>query len=200
MKRRSDCPPEIELREFACRAGERDSWRSAHKLWWPAREDAAVWGKFAKQASSGRYTFSSVNQPDWHFGETLVAWHLESDGYVCWTGARIFRKPKRALGKRAAQTELVECLLRQTTGIIPQVEYEKKYFSPEALRLKSIDVVGFHFGRRQWVFAEVKRGDRVHSEQAAALLFLQELFPETATVFVAWVRERKAGTRRRRCQ
>jgi hypothetical protein len=191
LKRRSDVPTDIEIREFTCRQAERDAWVSAHKLWWPARKDAAVWGKFSNQAASGRFTFSSVNQPSRHFGETLVAWHLERDGYVCWTGARILRKPDRALGKRAAQTEWVDCLLRQTTGVIPQVEYKKRYFSPEALRLKSIDVVGFHFGRRQWVFSEVKRRDRVHSEQSAALRFLRDLFPKTvATVFVAWVRER----------
>lgn len=61
-----------------------------------------------------------------------MARHMESEGYVCWTGARIFREPERRLGKRAAQTEIVDALLKETTGIVPQHEYEKKYFSAEA--------------------------------------------------------------------
>jgi hypothetical protein len=196
MRGRRELPSEIEIREFRCRPTDRALWKSAHHSWWPERRDVSVWGRFANQAACGRYTFSSVNQPDRHFAETLVAWHLEREGYVCWTGARIFREPNRRLGKRAAQTELVDCLLQKTTRTVPQREYEKKYFSKQALRLKSVDIVGFHFGRCHWVFCEVKRHDSVHPQQAAALRFLQGLFPKAvATVFVAWVRETDGRTR-----
>jgi hypothetical protein len=58
--------------------------------------------------------------------------------------------------------------------------------------LKSIDLVGFHFGRNHWVFAEVKKeGDRLHPEQKGALLFLRQLCPmQRADVFLARVRKR----------
>lgn len=193
MRGRRHIPSAIAVREFPYSPDERTLWQAAHGRWWPQRENPSVWGRFAQQAASGRYTFSGVNQPERHFAETLVAWHLEQDGYVCWTGARILRKPGRGLGRRAPQTDVVDSLLKQFTGTVPQQEYEKRYFSAEAVRLKTLDVVGFHFGRRHLVFSEVKRHDSVHPEQAAALTFLQELYPEpSATVFVAWVRERGA--------
>lgn len=191
MRGRRHIPEGIPVRKFSCLAGDRESWQASHALWWPKRDDPLVWGRFASQATSGRYTFSGVNQPDRHFGETLVAWHFEEAGYVCWTGARVFREPQRKLGKRAAQTELVDCLLRETTGTVPQEEYAKKYSSADALRLKSVDIVGFHFGCRRWVFVEVKRHDAVHPEQGAALRFLRGLFPEAvADVCVASVTEK----------
>ena len=71
-----------------------------------------MWGRFATQASSGRYTFSQVNQPNRHFAETLVGSILEADGYVCWTAARILRKPSHAIGGfRGFNTRLIEALL-----------------------------------------------------------------------------------------
>ena len=117
---------------------------------------------------------------------------MEVRGYVCWTNARIFRKPNRPLGSPySLQTRLLEALLRETLGFVPQVEYEKKYVA-DGLRLKSIDVAGFHCGRDHWVFAEVKRdSDRPHPEQKGALSFLRHLCaPERADVFLARVRLR----------
>jgi hypothetical protein len=82
----------------------------------------------------------------------------------------------------------VESLIRETIGLVPQLEYEKRYV-PDGLRLKNPDLVGFHFGHSHWVFAEVKKDrDPLHTEQRAALLFLRELFPnDLADVFVASV-------------
>lgn len=120
---------------------------------------------------------------------TLVAREYERKGYVCSTLVRLFRKPGRGShGTYGVQTRLVEALLSESTGVVPQAKYLKRYAS--GLRLKNPDLVGFHFGLNRWVFSEVKREhDRLHPQQTAALLFLREVLPpERAEVFVAEVR------------
>ena len=77
MKNRS--PSGVKYRRFTYRQREFDAWVSAHGRWWPKRKDPSVWGPFAAHAESGRYTFSHVNQPNCHFGETLVASILEQE-------------------------------------------------------------------------------------------------------------------------
>lgn len=139
--------------------------------------------------------FSNRNQPRGHFGETFVGRHFERRGHVCWTNVRIFRQPHGHLtGQHAVQTRLVEALLRESAGIVPQKKYEQRYDA--GTRLKRIDLVGYHFGRNHWIFSEVKKDrDAFHPEQQAALVFLRGLFSnQQADVFVASVQVRsKAG-------
>ena len=129
-----------------------------------------MWGRFATQAASGRYTFSQVNQPNRHFAETLVGSILEGDGYVCWTAARILRTPGRTIGGfRGFNTRLLEALLEGSVGFAPQRLYEREYQSCE-LRLKTVDVIGYHCRRNHWVFAEVKKDrDPLHAEHEESL-------------------------------
>jgi hypothetical protein len=137
----------IQSRSFPYLQRDFEAWTSAHARWWPKREDASVWGPFAKQAASGRYTFSQVNQPNRHFGETLVGSILEAEGYVCWTAARILRKPGRPIGGFCGfNTRLIEALLEASVGFIPQERYEKEYHA-HGLKLKTIDVIGYHCRR-----------------------------------------------------
>ncbi len=192
MQGQADLVSALEVREFRYRSYHLQSWIDAHEKWWPKCEDPSVWGCFAAQAKSGRYSFSNRNQARRHFAETWVGRQLERCGYICWTNAKILRKPSRSLhGQYASQTRFVEALLRESLGIVPQVEYEKRYLS-SGVRLKNVDIVGFHCGRDHWVFTEVKKDrDRLHPEQRAALLFLRELFPTSrADVFVAAVQTR----------
>jgi hypothetical protein len=180
----------VQERTFTCRQSDFDTWVSAHAQWWPNRDDPSVWGRFATQASSGRYTFSQVNQPNRHFAETLVGSILEADGYVCWTAARILRKPSHAIGGfRGSNTRLIEALLESSVGFAPQRLYEREYKSCD-LRLKTVDVIGYHCRRNHWVFAEVKKDhDQLHIEQEQGLRFLRGLFPAaSADVFVALVK------------
>jgi hypothetical protein len=88
------------------------------------------------------------------------------------------------------QTRLVEALLRESTGVVPQIEYVKQY--EKGLRLKNPDVVGYHFGLNRWMFSEVKREhDPLHPHQAAALRFLCDVLPQGGSeIFVADVRAR----------
>ena len=182
----------MEIREFWYEPYHFELWVNAHKEWWPKCEDASVWGRFAAQAQCGRYSFSARNQQRRHFAETWVGRELEQCGYICWANAKIFRKPGRSLhGQYARQTRFVETLLRESLGVVPQVEYKTQYVS-SGRRLKGIDIVGFHCGRDHWVFSEVKKDrDRLHPEQKAALVFLRELFPAArADVFVSSVQAR----------
>lgn len=190
MKRTSNFV--VETRTFLYRQPEFDAWVSAHRLWWPERKDLSVWGPFSPQAASGRYTFSHVNQPHRHFAETLVGAHLERDGYVCWTSAKVLRKPDRAIGGfRGHNTRLIDALLRSSLGLVPQELYEHEYHSI-GLRLKTVDLVGFNCRRNHWVFAEVKKDrDPLHPEQEAGLRFLRRILPAaSADVYVALVRRR----------
>ncbi len=178
-------------RTILYRQREFDAWVSAHARWWPQREDPSVWGRFAAQAASGRYTFSHVNQPHRHFSETLVGAHLERDGYVCWTNARVLRKPGRAIGSyRGHNTRLIDALLRSSLGLVPQELYEREY--AKGLRLKTVDVVGFNCRRNHWVFVEAKKDhDSLHPEQEAGLRFLRRVLPVGgADVYVARVQRR----------
>ena len=180
----------VQSHIFTYRQSDFDTWLSAHARWWPKRDDPSVWGQFATQASSGRYTFSQVNQPNRHFAETLVGSILEGDGYVCWTAARILRKPGSAIGGfRGFNTRLIEALLDGSVGFVPQRLYEQAYQSCD-LRLKTVDVIGYHCRRNHWVFAEVKKDrDPLHTEQEQGLRFLRSLFPAAnAEVFVALVK------------
>lgn len=180
----------IQSRTFTYRQRQFDAWVSAHERWWPKRDDPSVWGPFAKQAASGRYTFSQVNQPNRHFAETLVASILEAEGYVCWTSIRILRKPGRAIGGfRGLNTRIVEALLESSVGVVPQQVYEREH-QTRGLLLKSMDVIGYHCRRNHWVFAEAKKDrDPLHVEQEEGLRFLRRLFPvASADVFVALVR------------
>jgi hypothetical protein len=182
--------PTIETRHVLYQQSEFDGWVAAHAQWWPKRLDPSVWGRFASQAACGRYTFSHVNQPHWHFAETLVASGLERDGYVCWTSAKVLRKPQRAVkGFRGVNTRLVDALLESSVGIVPQCVYESEYGS--GLRVKNVDVVGFNCRKNHWVFAEAKRDhDPLHPEQEEGLRFLRRLLPpERAEVYVALVRQ-----------
>jgi hypothetical protein len=179
----------VQSRRFWYSQQEFVAWVSAHDGWWPRQENPSVWGRFAPQAASGRYTFSHVNQPHRHFAETLVGFTLEQRGYVCWTCTKIFRPPERALGGfRGVHTRLVEALLFSSIGVIPQEQYEQEQCTIRR-RLKAIDLVGFHCRRNHWVFAEVKKDrDPLHPGQEEALRFLRRLVPrERADVFVASV-------------
>lgn len=179
----------VETRMFSYNPVQFIAWRSAHARWWPRRKDPAVWGQFGAKAAGGRCTFSQVNQPDRHFAETLVASIFEQQGYVCWTCAKVFREPGRAVrGFRGLNTRLVEALLSSSLGLVPQERYEAEYMG--GLRLKNVDVVGFHARRNHWLFAEAKKdSDRLLSEQEAALRFLQRILPfGSADAFVALVR------------
>lgn len=190
MKRAADQSSNFETRQFWYRPGDYQSWIKAHASW-SQRKDASAWGCFASQAASGRYMFSNRNQPKSHFGETFVGWHFEQRGYVCWTNVRIFRQPRgRLTGQHAVQTRLVEALLQESAGIVPQEKYEQAYET--GMRLKRIDLVGFHFGRNHWIFSEVKKDhDTLHPEQQAALVFLRGLFShQQADVFIASVQVR----------
>ena len=185
--RRDNLPADIEIREFWHDPKDYLSWIDARKRYRPEIGNFSVWGSFANLAASGRFTFSRVDQAQRHFGETLVAWHIEQQGYVCWTYVWLFRNPGRALGKRAPNTQLINCILRETVGLVPQAEYENRYRL--GFKVKTIDVVGFHFGKIRWAFSEVKRRDRLHADQLAGLRFLKELIPE-ADVFIGLVQER----------
>src|SRR5437667_12381106 len=101
------CPDDLECREFLFDAKEREAWRTR-------RGGSSSWERFATLAGSGRFTFSHVNQPSRHFGETFVSWHLEQQGYVCWTYLKIFRPPGQVLKARAPYTTAVENLLLET--------------------------------------------------------------------------------------
>ena len=182
--------PDVILRRFTYRQRQFEAWVSAHGLWWPQRNDPSVWGQFSTHAASGRYTFSQVNQPNRHFAETLVGSILEREGYVCWTYARILRKPGRALGGiRGLNTRLIEALMERSVGFVPQQLYEKEYHA-RGLRLKTMDVIGYHCRRNHWVFAEAKKDrDPLHAEQEEGLRFLRRAFPTAkADVFVALVK------------
>jgi hypothetical protein len=190
----------FQSRTFTYRQPQFDAWMDAHEHWWPKRDDPSVWGPFAKQAASGRYTFSQVNQPNRHFAETLVASILEAEGYVCWTSVRILRKPGRAIGGfRGLNTRIVEALLENSVGVVPQKVYEREH-QTRGLRLKAIDVIGYHCRRNHWVFAEAKKDrDPLHVEQKEALRFLRRLFPvASADVFVALVRRTDRAIVKRR--
>lgn len=178
------CPDDLKCREFLFDVKEREAWKTR-------RGASARWGKFAPQAASGRFTFSHVTQPSRHFGETLVSWQLEQQGYVCWTYLKIFRPPGQILKARAPYTIAVESLLSETAGVVPQREYERLRQVNPKLHLKSIDVVGFHSERRRWVFCEVKWKDQLHPAQIEALRFLRRRIPG-ADVFVGQIRERPA--------
>jgi hypothetical protein len=152
-------------------------------------KDPAVWGRFQRQAASGRYQFSHVNQPRRHFAETLVAADFENRGYICWTAACILRRPNRGFhGYRRKQTDEAELKLISTLGVIPQIEYEKQYFQA-GIRLKNMDVVGFHPATSHWIFTEVKKdSDRLHPSQVNGLLFIRRLFNlNQADVFISYV-------------
>jgi hypothetical protein len=180
----------VQERTFTYRQHQFDAWVSAHGRWWLKRDDPSAWGPFAKQAASGRYTFSQVNQPNRHFAETLVASILEAEGYVCWTSVRILRKPGRAIrGFCGLNTRIVEALLESSVGVVPQQVYEREHQARD-LRLKTTDVIGYHCRRNHWVFAEAKKDrDPLHEEQKEGLRFLRRLFPvASADVFVAHVK------------
>ncbi len=153
----------VETRIYVYHQIEFDDWITAHTTWWPTCEDPSVWGRFSALAASGRYTFSQVNQPHRHFAETLVASVLEQQGFLCWTCAKVFRDPGRAIrGFRGWNTRFVEGLLRSSLGFLPQEKYEAEYNST-GLRLKNVDVVGFNPRRNHWAFAEAKKDrDRLH--------------------------------------
>ena len=109
---------------------------------------------------------------------------------MCWTAARILRKPGSAIGGfRGFNTRLIEALLDGSVGFVPQRLYEQAYQSCD-LRLKTVDVIGYHCRRNHWVFAEVKKDrDPLHIEQEQGLRFLRSLFPAaSAEVFVALVK------------
>jgi len=181
--------PDIETRSFPYRQPDFDAWVSAHARWWPERSEPTVWGPFAAQAACGRYTFSRVKQPHRHFSETLVGAALEREGYVCWTEAKVLRKPGRVFGGfRGLNTRLIDALLASSVGVVPQDVYQTEYES--GLRLKTVDVIGFNCRRNHWVFAEAKKDhDRLHPEQEEGLRFLRRLLaPVDADVFVALVR------------
>jgi hypothetical protein len=115
---------------------------------------------------------------------------LEREGYVCWTAARVLRKPGRGIGGfRGLNTRLIDALLERSVGFIPQHRYEQEY--EQGLRLKTVDVIGYDCRRNHWVFAEVKKGrDPLHGEQKAGLCFLRRLLPaDRADVFVALVKK-----------
>ncbi len=182
--------PEVETRIFLYHRTQFDAWIAAHSRWWPRREDSSVWGTFGAQAASGRCTFSQVNQPHRHFAETLVASVFEQQGYVCWTCAKVFRKPGQVVrGFRGLNTRLVDGLLSSSLGLIPQERYEAEYVAND-VRLKNIDTVGFNPRRNHWLFAEAKKDhDPLHPEQEAALRYLQTILPPgSADIFVASVK------------
>ncbi len=187
--------PSVETRIYHYNHIEFDDWIAAHARWWPVCRDSSVWGRFSALAASGRYTFSQVDQPHRHFAETLIASVFEQKGLVCWTAAKVFRQPGRAIGGfRGWNTRFVDSLLRSSLGFLPQEKYEAEYIS-SGLRLKNVDVVGFNPRRNYWLFAEAKKDrDRLHPEQGAALSFLQRILPAgSADVLVASVQLEEAG-------
>jgi hypothetical protein len=124
LKRRDSAA--ISVREFWYQPVDFATWIANHRKWWPKCEDVSVWGRFAGQACSGRHLFSGRDQCHRYFGETLVARHYEEQGYVCWTLVRVLRKPGRVpRGTYGTQTKLVEALLSESTGIVPQLLYQK---------------------------------------------------------------------------
>ena len=169
---------------------EYDAWVASHARWWPTCADDTVWGAFESQARGGRCVFSHRNQKKRHFAETLVVRHFERQGYVCWTTIRLFHRPgRRFTGVRDRQTKLVNALMRESLGVVPQAAREAQS-DAGGLHLKNIDVVGYHFGSDHWVFTEVKKDrDRLMPAQRAALEFLRRILPKSrADVFVASVK------------
>jgi hypothetical protein len=186
MRNSTALPRGVAQRVFRYSASDWRAWIDA-KPKWLETGDPGVWGRFQAQASSGRYLFTHRDgQSHYHFGETLVGASLEAEGYKCWTTARIMRR--RSVRKYATQTAEVEALLRETVGRVPQEEYVKRR-DAEGLHLKTVDLVGYHAGRRRWAFCEVKRQtDRLMPEQIDTLAFLRGLYPQArAEVFVASV-------------
>ena len=86
----------------------------------------------------------------------------DSDGYVCWTAARIIRKPGRAIGGfRGLNTRLIDALLEASAGVAPQRRYEQEYESTD-LRLKTVDVIATPKNRnRDFDFC----GDSSHTKE-----------------------------------
>ena len=186
MRTSTALPRGVAQKVFRYSASDWRAWIDA-KPKWLTSGDPSVWGRFQAQASSGRYLFTHRDgQSHYHFGETLVGASLEAEGYKCWTTARIMRR--RSVRKYVTQTAEVEALLRETVGRVPQEEYVKRR-DAEGLHLKTVDLVGFHAGRRHWVFCEVKRQrDRLMPEQINTLAFLRGLYSQRqAEVFVAVV-------------
>ena len=178
----TELPSGVTVRDFYYSEAEWVAWKAVRN-----RSDPQAWGRFQKQAVTERYLFTHrQGQSHYHFGETLVGAALEGEGYKCWTTARLIRR--REVRRYAKQTEVVERLLKRTLKRVPQVEYEKRRTS-EGLHLKTIDLVGYHAGRRHWVFCEVKRGnDKLMREQIDTLEFLRGLYPDAqAEVLVARV-------------
>ena len=190
-----DSSTHLPVETFPYRQAEYDAWVAAHASWWPACAEASVWGAFEPQARGGRCVFSQRNQRTRHFAETLVVWHYERLGYVCWTTLRVFHRVGRHFsGIRNRHTKMVAALMRESLGVIPQTAREEQSGSGE-LHLKNIDVVGYHFGSDHWVFTEVKKdSDTLKPAQIAALEFLRRILPEDrAAVFVAKVKRTKDG-------